>query len=54
MWGEFLWNFELLAKGVTGGTPYDKINPILWYLLVFEVIVIITVSIIKYRLTSKK
>ncbi|MGG2082590.1 hypothetical protein [Lysinibacillus pakistanensis] len=54
IWGEFLWNFELLSQGATGGTLYDKINPILWFLLVFELVIFITIILVKYGLKQKK
>jgi uncharacterized membrane protein len=36
MWGEYVWLYRF-ANGGVGGTPLEKIQPILWVIIVVEV-----------------
>lgn len=37
MWGEYVWLYRF-ANGGVGGTPLEQIQPILWVIIVVEVI----------------
>ncbi len=37
MWGEYVWLYKFASGGV-GGTPLEHIQPILWVIIVIEVI----------------
>lgn len=37
MWGEYVWLFKL-ANGGVGGSPLGQIQPVLWIIIVIEII----------------
>lgn len=46
MWGEFVW-LNKVSNGGVGGTPLGQIQPVIWWLLAFEVVIFIGVAIFK-------
>lgn len=37
MWGEYVW-LSKLASGGVGGTPFEQIQPVFWFLIITEII----------------
>lgn len=43
MWGEYVW-MQRLSNGGVGGTPLGQIQPIIWWLLAVEILVLILIA----------
>ena len=43
MWGEFVWLYRF-ANGGVGGTPIEQIQPIFWWIMFIEVIILVSLG----------